>query len=88
MPTTRGDRHACAPWVIDEIPFHDVDRDQVHDGRRLFCTLAAASFIEITADLYTANLIEFYRGDDEVSGWLSQHWEPEELRGQALSNRR
>jgi hypothetical protein len=73
------DRPARAHWVIDEIPFGDVDRDQVRDDRQLFYYLAAASFIEITADLYTANLVKFYRGDDEVSGWLSQQWEPEEL---------
>jgi hypothetical protein len=71
--------------MIEEIPFDDVDRDQVHDDRQLFYCLAAASFIEITADLYTASLVEFYRGDDEVSGWLSQQWEPEELQhGAAL----
>ena len=74
-----GDRKTRAPWAIDEIPFHDVDRDQVQDDRHLFYSLVAASFIEITADLYTTNLVEFYRGDHEVSGWLSQQWEPEEL---------
>ena len=85
MDELRDDRPAGTPWVIDDIPFKDLDRDQIHDDRQLFLGLAAASFIEITADLYTANLIEFYRGDDEVTDWLSQRWEPEELRhGAAL----
>jgi hypothetical protein len=83
-----GDRRpAGAPWVIEEIPFQDVDRDLVRNDRHLFYSLAAASFVEITADLYTSDLVEFYRGDDEVSGWLSQQWEPEELRhGAALKH--
>ena len=87
MDGVSGGRSARAPWAIEEIPFNDVDRDQIHDDRQLFYCLAAASFVEITADLYTANLVEFYRGDDEVSGWLSQQWEPEELQHGAAANR-
>jgi hypothetical protein len=34
-----GDRSASAPWVISEIPFQDVDCDQVHDDRQLFIVL-------------------------------------------------
>lgn len=72
-------------WAIDDIPFKEVDRDEVHEDRQLFLSLAAASFIEITSDLYTANLLAFYRGDDEVTAWLSGQWEPEELQhGAAL----
>jgi hypothetical protein len=82
-----GDRTARAPWVIEEIPFQDLDRDQVRDDRQLFHGLAAASFVEITADLYTTNLVEYYRGDDEVTDWLSQQWEPEELQHGAVLKR-
>jgi hypothetical protein len=74
-----------ASWSIAEIPFHDLDRNAVCDDRQLFYVLAAASFVEITSDLYTANLTEFFRGDDDVTTWLTQHWEPEELQhGAAL----
>lgn len=70
---------------LDEIPFQDLDRDVVCDDRQLFYLVAAASFVEITSDLYTGNLVEFFRGDDEVTQWLSQRWEPEELQhGAAL----
>jgi hypothetical protein len=76
---------ARTPWLIDEIPYQDLDRDAVRDDVQLFYSLAGASFIEITSDLYTANLVAFYRGDDEVTNWLSRHWEPEELQhGAAL----
>ncbi len=76
---------ASFPWVIDEIPFHAIDRDLVRDDQQLFYVVVGASFIEITADLYTAGLVEFYRGDDEATEWLSRQWEPEELQhGAAL----
>jgi hypothetical protein len=85
MAGLRVDRPAGAAWAIDEIPFHAIDRDQVRDDQHLFYAVAVASFVEITADLYTAGLVEFYRGDDEATDWLSQQWEPEELQhGAAL----
>jgi hypothetical protein len=78
-------RPGGASWSIDEIPFQDLDREEVRDDRQLFHMLASASFIEITSDLYTGNLVAFYRGDDEVTAWLSRQWEPEELQhGAAL----
>jgi hypothetical protein len=76
---------AGAPWVIEDIRFQDLESDKVRDDRQLFYNLVVASFIEITSDLYTSNLVDFYRGDDEVTDWLSRQWEPEELRhGAAL----
>jgi hypothetical protein len=78
---------ASTPWLIDEIPFQDLDHDAVQDDRQLFYGLAAASFVEVTSDLYTANLVAFYQGDDEVTNWLSQCWEPEELQHGATLKR-
>lgn len=47
--------------------------------------VASASFMEWTTDLYTQNLIDFFRGDDEVTAWLKAYWLPEELQhGRAL----
>jgi len=41
--------------------------------------------VEAGSDLYTANLVEFFRGDAEVADWLAGQWEPEELQhGRAL----
>lgn len=78
-----GKRHAS--WSLDDIPFHEIDRDAVHDDEQLFYTLASASFIEITSDLYTENLIEFFRDDSEAVEWLDQHWQHEEVQhGMAL----
>jgi hypothetical protein len=74
-----------ASWSVDAIPYHALERGLVRDDRQLFYTLASASFVEITSDLYTRNLIEFFDGDAEVAGWLAHGWEPEELQhGAAL----
>ena len=80
-----ADRSGGASWQIEDIPFDTLDRDKVADNQQLLYMLASASFVEITSDLYTNNLVEFYRGDDQISTWLTQHWESEELRhGAAL----
>jgi hypothetical protein len=76
-----------APWSVDEICFQDLVRDEVREDRQLFYVLTAASFVEITSDLFTDNLVEFYRGDNEVTAWLSQQWESEELRHGAVLKR-
>ncbi|HWK43115.1 MAG TPA: ferritin-like domain-containing protein [Stellaceae bacterium] len=49
-----------------------------------FYVIASASFIEITSDLYTQNLVDFFADDEEVGGWLDQVWQPEELRHGAV----
>jgi len=51
----------------------------------LFYIVLSASFIESATDTYTANLIDFFRDDAEVSAWLRDRWEREELQhGAAL----
>src|ERR1700704_4993831 len=72
-------------WSVDDIPYHALAYDRVRDDQRLFHILASASFIEITSDLYTRNLIEFFQDDGEVVDWLESRWEREELQhGAAL----
>lgn len=74
-----------ASWSVDDIPYHALVHDRVRDDQRLFHILASASFIEITSDLYTRNLIEFFHSDSEVVEWLEGSWEKEELQhGAAL----
>lgn len=74
-----------ASWSVEEIPYHAIARAAVRDDDQLFYLLASASFVEITSDLYTRNLIEFYRADAELSDWLQNYWEPEEVQhGRAL----
>lgn len=73
------------PWSMEAIPYRHVVREAVEDDELLFQIVASASFVEITSDLYTANLSEYFRDDPELVDWLRDHWEPEELQhGAAL----
>ena len=68
-----------ASWSMEDIPYHALAHAQVRDDERLFYILASASFIEITSDLYSHNLVEYFRHDEEVGAWLERYWEAEEL---------
>lgn len=72
-------------WTIDDIDLSRIDRERVRQDEDLFYLVACASFVESGSDLYTHNLVEFYKGDAEVETWLREQWEPEELQhGAAL----
>jgi len=74
-----------ATWSLADIPYHALARERVRDDVQLFYTVATASFVEITSDLYTRNLVEFFAGDREIVDWLQRGWEREELQhGAAL----
>lgn len=67
-------------WSIEDIPFHAIERERMKDDAFLLYVVAAAAFIEITSDVYTRNLADFFRGDEDVVEWLKCTWEGEELR--------
>lgn len=72
-------------WRHEDLPYESIDRAAMADRTVIFYLLAIASFVEITTDLYTRNLIDYYGDDDEIRGWLASGWEPEELQhGRAL----
>lgn len=72
-------------WSVGEMPYHRLARDRIGGDTQLLYLLASASFIEITSDLYTGNLVEFFGGDHETVEWLQERWQPEELQhGEAL----
>lgn len=72
-------------WRIEDLDFSRIALDQARADETLFYLACSASFIESGSHLYTRNLIDFYRGDREVTDWLAEHWEPEELQhGRAL----
>lgn len=73
------------PWRVEELDFSALDPAQVRDDETLFFLLVSASFIETGADVYTSNLLAYYRDDEETAAWLSEQWEQEELQhGRAL----
>lgn len=81
QPASRPNRH----WSLDDIPWPQIRRDGVAQSEALYYLVASASLMESATDLYTANLIEYFADDEEVTGWLEHHWLPEELQhGRAL----
>ncbi|MGB8183367.1 MAG: ferritin-like domain-containing protein [Stellaceae bacterium] len=85
MTSCAVDGRTDLPWSMEAIRYRDITRDAVEDDTLLFQIVASASFIEITSDLYTENLIEYFHDDPELVDWLAHHWEPEELQhGAAL----
>jgi hypothetical protein len=79
-----GKPDAHQRWTLEDIPWHAIQRDAAQT-EGLFYLVATASFMEAATDLYTQNLIDHFRGDDEVTSWLERHWLPEELQhGRAL----
>jgi hypothetical protein len=72
-------------WSLDSIDWRAIRSDSVGEPEALFYLVAAASFMEITTDRYTRNLIDQFFDDDEITSWLEQHWLPEEIQhGHAL----
>jgi len=74
-----------APWSVDTVPYHTLERERVKDNVLLLYVVAAASFVEITADVYTRYIADYFRDDVEVVGWLERAWDSEEMQhGEAL----
>lgn len=72
-------------WNLDDIRFETIDVNAVRADEFLFTTLASASFVEILAQTYSANLIQHFNGNTEITDWLATHWRPEETQhGEAL----
>lgn len=82
MTASRAER---THWTVEDLDFARIDTERVREDENLFYLVACASFVESGSDLYTHNLVEYYRGDDEIEHWLRRQWEPEELQhGAAL----
>jgi len=66
-------------WTLKHIRNEEIDRSELRADPVLFYVVAAASFFESTVSLYTANLLKFFKGEREITDWLTELWEPEEL---------
>lgn len=72
-------------WTLDDIPWQSIDQTTLVSRELLFYLVATASFIETATDTYARNLIEYYSDDPEITAWLDQDWQHEELQhGRAL----
>jgi rubrerythrin len=71
-------------WRFDEIDFSKADARHRSDTT-LFYLLTGASFVECGSELYTRNLLTYYRDEAQIADWLSNVWEREEMQhGAAL----
>jgi hypothetical protein len=85
MPMIPLEKSRCPRWRIEDIDFDQVDVVAVRNDEFLFYMLASASFVEILSDVYSRNLIEHFRCDAELSSWLKEYWQQEEVQhGQVL----
>ena len=74
-----------AHWRIADIDFDGIDHAAIAGDPFAFRIVFLASFIETGSDLYAGNLIEYFADDAEVSGWLRETWQREEVQhGNAL----
>lgn len=74
------------PWTLESLDLDRIEVARVRHNEDLFFLLCSSSFVESGSDLYTQNLIDHFAGDEDLQGWLSQHWEHEELQhGRALA---
>ncbi len=77
--------NTALPWSLQHIDFDRIIPERVRDDETLFFVLCSASFVESGSDVYTRNLVSYYHDDPDLSRWLNEHWEPEELQhGRAL----
>ena len=72
-------------WRIADIPYDQIQRGAIEENEDLFYLLMSASFVETGSDTYAANLAEHYSDYPDISAWLQENWESEELQhGTAL----
>jgi rubrerythrin len=80
----QGRKSTRPVWRVGEIDFASVDKRHRSDTT-LFYLLAGASFVECGSELYTLNLLTYYRDDPQIADWLTNVWEQEEVQhGAAL----
>ena len=73
-----GKRHNSSHWTVADIEWQRIDHERVRDNLSTYYVVTGASFVETAADLYTANLVQYFP-DPKVQNWLLNYWQPEEL---------
>jgi hypothetical protein len=72
-------------WKIADIDFDGIDPALIAGDPLAFRIVFLASFIETGSDLYAGNLVQYFAEDAEVSRWLRETWQREEVQhGNAL----
>ncbi len=72
-------------WRLEDIDFTAIDGTHGAADEPLLLLLIASSFIESGTHLYASNLMTHFEGDQDITSWLTEQWEAEELQhGRAL----
>lgn len=77
--TTNNETRSELPWHMSEIAYDQIDRNLMLQDEPLMFTLAAASFVERASDKYSSELTVHFKDHEEVSNWLRDSWEHEEV---------
>jgi len=72
-------KNSSIAWGLDSVPWNSIDFELVRPDKNLFYLIAAASFVEIAADLYSENLARHFDDDQEIVDWLQTSWGKEEV---------
>jgi hypothetical protein len=75
----RSRPRASSCWCLEDIQFGAIDKALANEDEPLLLMLVASSFVESGTHLYASNLIAHFAGDSEVTTWLAEIWEREEL---------
>ena len=76
---------SASRWSLDDIPYDKIEIGLARQDPYLLYLIAAASFVEITSDLYSQNLISYFETQPALQQWLRRHWAREEVQhGEAL----
>ena len=79
-----ADNHSVLPWTLDAIDWSRLEPEHSRSDPIVYYLVAAASFIETAADLYSTNLTEYF-SEPRLRRWLVENWQAEELQhGRAL----
>lgn len=72
-------------WHLEDAPWSQLRAERIAGDAGWRYLLCSASFIEITTDLYTSNLVDYFAADPTVTAWLRDEWEGQEMQhGRAL----
>jgi hypothetical protein len=74
------------PLTFEGLDFSQIDVARIRHHEDLFFLLCSSSFVKSGAHFHAQNLAGHFVGDEELRGWLTQHWEQQELQhGRALT---
>lgn len=67
-------------WSLTDIVWDNIDKTNIEFDPILFKTVASSSLLESTVSVYAQNLKSYYHNEQDFAEWISEVWEPEELR--------